>query len=555
MRLGALVDVFLLGPWTVDPAGHSLTKDDASVRVSPRAMKVLVALADRAGRVMTRQQLLATCWGDGFVEDEVLTHAVSELRRALQDSRREPTFIQTISKSGYRLVAAVQPLPVDPDAGFAQRSQVGPSIAVLPFVDLSPTGDHGYFCAGIAEELINALSRIDGLRVASRTSSFRFGSVELDLHSIGEQLAVAAVIEGSVRRFEDSLRIAVRLTDTSSGFQLWSESFDREFDDLFRIQEEIARRTVDRLRIRISAAADENLSRAVAPDVRAYDLYLQGRHHFYNGGRSSTERASELFRRAAELAPDYALAHTGSADASSFLYLYYRPARELLERAQVHSRWAVEADPELPEARASRGFALAARGSYDEATVQFEQALRLRPGLFEALYLYGRSCLAQGRFQKAAELFERACTARPDDFHAVTLMAKCLRALGNDRAAVAASRRALELIEYHLRLVPDDARAYCDGMCALVELGRSSEAMRWAERARQPAGQDPLLYYVACGYARAGLRSHALDALADSIDTGWSHADWLRNDPDWTDYRDDPRFHGLLERLESARRT
>jgi hypothetical protein len=271
-----------------------------------------------------------------------------------------------------------------------------------------------------------------------------------------------------------------------------------------------------------------------------------------NSRRTGSCRSSRQWT--AELAPDYALAHAGSADASSFLFLYYQPAPQFLERAEAHSRAAVEADPELPEARASRGFALAARGSYHEAAAEFEEALRLREGLFEALYLYGRSCLAEGRFRKAVAHFERACTARPDDFHAVTLMAKCRRAVGDEGGAVAAHRRALELVEHHLRLVPGDARAYCDGMCALVEVGRTAEAVRWAERARRPVAQDPLLYYVACGYARAGLRSQALDALTDSIEAGWSHADWLRHDPDWSDYRDDARFRGLLERLDSAQR-
>jgi TolB-like protein len=512
-------------------------------------MGVLVALAERAGQVVTRRRLLETCWADGFVVDEVLTHAVSELRRALEDSRRAPRYIQTVSKSGYRLVAAVHPLDAGPGtAAPARRAADGPSIAVLPFADLSPAGDHGYFCDGIAEELINDLSRVDGLRVASRTSSFRLRQTELDVRAIGEQLAVAAVVEGSVRRFGNSLRVAVRLTDTSSGFQLWSESFEREFEDLFRIQEEIARHTAEALRVRLGADADERLGlgRAVAPSVQAYDLYLQGRHHFYRGGRPSTERAAELFRRAAELAPDYALAHAGSADASAFLYLYYTPAPEALARAERHSRLAVEADPELPEARASRGFALAAAGDYGQAAEQFEAALRLRPDLFEALYLYARSCLAEGRLEKAAELFERAGAARPDDFHVVTLMARCRRGVGDDPGAVAAHRHALDLIEHHLRLVPGDPRAYVDGMCALVELGREADAERWGQRAREVVAPDPLLYYLACGFARAGRRAEALDALTASVEAGWSHADWLRHDPDWSAYRDDPRFAALL---------
>jgi len=153
------------------------------------------------------------------------------------------------------MAAAAQPLQAAPANGRTRRSEVAPSIAVLPFVDLSPERDHEYFCSGIAEELIDALSTIDGLRVASRTSSFRFRREPVDIRRIGEQLSVAVVLEGSLRRFGDDLRIAVQLVDTGSGFQLWSERFNRDFEDLFRVQEEIARRIVDVLRVRISAAA------------------------------------------------------------------------------------------------------------------------------------------------------------------------------------------------------------------------------------------------------------------------------------------------------------
>jgi adenylate cyclase len=171
------------------------------------------------------------------------------------------------------------------------------------------------------------------------------------------------------------------------------------------------------------------------------------------------------------------LAFAGSADANLFRYLYYEPAPALLDRADRHSRIAVETDPELPEAHASRGLALAVvhAGRPDAPWVrEFETALRLRPGSFEALYLYGRTCLAEGDYEKAARLLDAARAARPDDFHATTLMAKALRGLGDEPAARVAHAAALAQIEYHLKLVPDDPRAHSDGICALVELGRRS---------------------------------------------------------------------------------
>jgi adenylate cyclase len=215
----------------------------------------------------------------------------------------------------------------------------------------------------------------------------------------------------------------------------------------------------------------------------------------------------------------------------------------------------VEADPELPEAHASRGLALGlvtAPGDETQWAPEFDSALRLRPGSFDVLYLYGRTCLAEGEFAKAAELLDQARAARPDDFHALTLLSKALRGAGDQAAATAAAAQALAQIEYHLRLVPDDLRAHSDGVCALVEVGRHGEALAWADRVWRMAGSDPMLYYVACGLARAGRRDRALAALADVIDAGFSHARWLRHDPDWSDLRGDAAFQRLLQRVDQT---
>jgi TolB-like protein len=444
--------------------------------------------------------------------------------------RHDPTLLGSAENS-----SGISPSP--------PRSDSASSIGVLPFTDLSPAADQGYFCDGLAEELISHLSAVDGLRVSSPTSSFRYRSSALDVRAIGRELGVAAVLEGSVRRSGDRLRIVARLTDSQSGFQLCSASFDRDAGDIFDVQHEIASTVVAALPAELVVGGHPGSSRWTA-NVAAYDTYLQGRHLFYRGGRAPTKRACELFRSAVALAPDYAPAHAGLADASTFLLLYYEPGSDIAATAEEHSRRSVSLDPDLPEARSARGLALSARGDYHAATRQFEVALKLHGGQFEALYLFARTCIASGDHERAADLLERASKTRPDDFHVLTLLGKARRGIGAVDSALDAHRRALDLIGHHRRFAPDDARALCDGACALAELGQAGEALRWGEQAI--ASDSTLEYYVSCALARLGEGESALHTLSDAIAQGWSHADWLRHDPDWSTLRGTPRFAELL---------
>jgi adenylate cyclase len=429
------------------------------------------------------------------------------------------------------------------------------SIAVLPFADLSPQRDQGHLCDGIAEDVLSALAALDEVRVASRRSSFRYRATDIDAVTIGTALDVTAVLDGTVERLGDRLRIAVRLTDARAGSHLWSAAFDFDRREIFSIEAQIADGVVDALAQRSVPSVGVGLRRAATADVDAYDLYLRGRHLFYRGGRSPTVRACELFRAAADMAPDYALPHAGLADTSAFLLLYYDPTSERAADADEHSRRAVDLDPQLPEARSSRGFALSALGSHDDAAHEFDAALRLRADQFEALYLYGRACLASDDHRKAVALFERASRTRPDDFHVLTLLGKARRGTGDAGPARTAHRRALELVRHHVRVAPDDMRALCDGACALAELNRVDEAKRWIERAATL--DDPLGYYVACAIARMGDHQSALRELARVVAAGWSHADWLRHDPDWSELRTDATFQAILDdvdhRLDTAR--
>ena len=249
-----------------------------------------------------------------------------------------------------------------------------PSIAVLPFSDMSREKDQAYFCEGIAEEIINALCRIQGLRVASRTGSFQFRDTGADLREIGNKLRVETILEGSVRKSDHRLRITVQLIDAARGYHLWSESYDREFRDVFAIQQEIARSVVRALRITLSPQEKGALAEVPTSHVQAYDYYLKGRSFFYRYGRHDIEFALQLFSRATELDPEYALAHAGLADCWSYIYLYSERKDSVREQAEAAGRRAVELASGSAQAQASFAMALSLGPNKEEAIDCLERA-------------------------------------------------------------------------------------------------------------------------------------------------------------------------------------
>jgi serine/threonine protein kinase/tetratricopeptide (TPR) repeat protein len=425
------------------------------------------------------------------------------------------------------------------------------SVAVLPFADMSAEKDQEYFCEGIAEELINGLGRIENLRVTSRTSSFQFKETSLDVRDIGQRLDVGTILEGSVRKAGNRVRITVQLVNVSDGYRLWSDRYDREMKDIFAIQDEIAESIVGALEVTLSPKERRALQNVATRDVEAYEYYLKGRKYFYQMNEKAFEFARQMYGRAIEIDPVYALAYTGIADCCSFLYQYADSSPANLRGAEEASRKALDLDPDLAEAHASRGLALSLGGTFEEAEAEFEEALRRDARLYEAFYFYGRACLAHGRYERAAELFEKACEVRPESYEAPSFLEQALRGLGAPKERVEkASRRTVELVERHVELNPDDARAlYLGGGC-LLTLGDRERAMEWGRRARAIDPGDPMiLYNVACLFSQAGETEPAVEALESAVDAGFGHREWIEHDSDFDPLRENPRFQELLGRL------
>lgn len=424
------------------------------------------------------------------------------------------------------------------------------SIAVLPFVNMSNDPENEYFSDGVAEDIINALTKIQALRVASRTSTFAFKGKSEDIGEIGRKLKVATVLEGSVRKAGSRLRVTAQLVSVADGNNLWSERYDRQLEDVFEIQDEIAGNIVKALRVVLSEGEKRAIEKAPTENVEAYEYYLRGRQFFHQWSRTGIQYARRMFERAIDIDENYALAFAGIADCCAFLYMYWDGSRANLEGAETASRKALDLAPEVAEAHASRGFALTLRGDYDGAVREFETAVRLNPNLYEAHYLYARAHMQEGKLEEAVRQFREAARLRPEDYQALLLVQGPLRGLGRHEEVKSVLRSGLQLAEKHLELNPDDARALYLGATALIQLGDRERALDWAGRARSANESDSLvLYNVACVYALGDMKNEALECLEKAVQNGFGHGGWIDHDSDLDSLRGDPRFEALKKRL------
>ena len=440
----------------------------------------------------------------------------------------------------------------DPGSGPAKNADQPPekrSIAVLPFANWSSDPENEFFSDGISEELINLLTKLPQLQVSARTSSFAFKKKEIGVQSIARELGVKTVLEGSVRRAGKRIRITAQLIDADSGFHMWSETFDRELEDIFAVQDEIALSIVNALEITLSPRQEREIEKAPTADINAYDCYLRGRRFMHNQ-RGGLKPALEEFSRAIAIDPRFALAYAGLADTAGVLYMWYEKDEANLTRADEASRRALELDPDLAEAHAARGHVLTLQKKYAEAEREFETAIGLDPTLYEAYYFYARAAMMQGKYEKSAQMFEGACAVRPDDYQAPMLVTQVYTSLGREAEVRAAFERGVRLVKKHVKLNPDDVRALVLGANAFLQMGETGLAREWAERALELSPDDRgVLYNLACFYSIAGENETAIDCLERAAAVGRVSREWVEHDSDLDPLREEPRYLALLEKL------
>ncbi|MGA8230205.1 MAG: protein kinase [Candidatus Acidiferrales bacterium] len=465
--------------------------------------------------------------------------AGSDIRTDLKRLKRDRDSAGRVTESKGHGTAARQTAP----APAAEKS-----VAVLYFENLSASKDDEYFRDGMTEDIITELSKITELQVFPRAAVYAYRDKPITGPQVGRELNAACVLTGSLRRAGNRLRITAQLVQTQSGHSIWAERYDRELKDVFEVQDEIARNISQALRIKLSPQEEKAISRRPTESAQAYDYYLRGRQYFYQWRRKSFDFARQMFARAIVIDPGYARAYAGVADCCSIIYTYYESSEDNLNEADAAARKALELDPELAEAHASRGLALALGKNFQGARTEFETAIRLNPKLFEAYYFYARACFQEGMLTEAADLYEQACRVNPDDYQAPSLLSTVYYGLGNPEKAAAVRERALHLSERHAELHPDDPRALYLGAVVLARMGKHEQSFDWARRALAiDPEESSILYNVACAYAIAGRVEDSMDCLEKVLTHGAWYKNWAQNDSDLDSLRGRARFQAMFK--------
>jgi TolB-like protein/Tfp pilus assembly protein PilF len=570
--------IYHFGPFVLDVADRSLKREGAPVPLTPKTFDLLVALVENAGRLVDKDSLLRTVWPDVAVEEGNLTKGVFSLRQLLE-AEAGPRYIETVPKRGYRFIGEVttgnkassitsQPSPESPSEN---------SIAVMPFTDMSAARDQEFFCEGMSEEIINALGRVPDLRVASYTSSLRFKGKVTDTQTIGRDLMVTWLLEGSVRKAEDTVRIAVQLVRAADGFSAWSGRFDRKLDDIFSVQDDIAGMIAQTLTQRVARIATP-LVTSTTSKSEAYSLYLEGRYLWNKRPGDVVWQALERFERAIAVDPAFAPAHAALASVYGTLGAWefgVLPPAEALAKAKTAARRALELDPQLAAGHTAVGYTtLHFDWDAERACRQFGQAIALNPTWVDAHHWHSHALCAAGRFPESLAACRQIVELDP------------LNPLMHAHVAwhhymARSYAEALAQAEQVVRMEPGFHWGYFFAGWALERLGRGTEAISTLQDAVRCSSNNPVMlaglghalaasqdrkealkiarelerlrgerglfaYEIGLIHATLGDEDKALGWLARAVNerSGWIA--YLRVDPRLDRLHDDPRFRNLL---------
>jgi serine/threonine protein kinase/tetratricopeptide (TPR) repeat protein len=417
------------------------------------------------------------------------------------------------------------------------------SVAVLYFENLSGVKEDEYLRDGITEDIITELSKIRGLNTFSRPTVLAYRDKLVTPSQIGQQLKAAYVLTGSLRRSGNRLRITTQLVDTATDFPMWSERYDREMKDVFEVQDEIARKIAEALRVTLSPQELEALAVKPTENLQAYDLYLRGKRYARRQTRQDLEFALQMFENAVTMDPSFALAYAACANACAMFYCNFSRDAVWVERARNASGKAVALRWDLPEVQVSQAWVLYATELHDEAVRMVQKAIERKKDCEGAYYLLCRALFSAGRYQEVADVVESALEASGEDYNVYVPIINSLGALGKDELRRNILLRRVAALENHIKQVPEDPRARILLAGDYAELHREEDAVKELNLAiTLRSNEASILYNAACTYSQLKRKAEALDALRKAWEAGFKDATWARRDPDLALLRDEPEF-------------
>jgi adenylate cyclase len=424
------------------------------------------------------------------------------------------------------------------------------SICVLPFINMSGDPEQEYFSDGVSEDIITDLGKVSALFVVARNAAFTFKGKALPATQAAKELGVSHVLEGSVRKAGNRVRITAQLVDGSTGGQVWSERWDRDLTDIFALQDEISQAVVAALKIKLAPEEKKAIARRGTENVEAYDLYLLARRHYFGGSARRIDLVIRLCQNAIDLDPNYAPAWA--------LVALVKAAKAASGSDAAGDGWAeveraLALDPGIAEAHAAKAQMLLSSGRYKEAEGFVRTALAINPDLIEANRSAGSLAMLDRRFAEAVRYYEAAAAGDVEDAQAPFLSMQCYEALGDREGAQSAAREAVKRVEKRFSVDTDNAILLALGAGALMLIGEIDRARDWARHAAvlEPANSN-VHYNLACAFGRIGDADTALEYLAKSFETGPpENYFWARDDSDLDRLKDDPRFQAMMAEAEA----
>jgi non-specific serine/threonine protein kinase len=420
------------------------------------------------------------------------------------------------------------------------------SVAVLYFENLSGVKEDEYLRDGVTEDIITELTKIKGLKIFSRATVLAYRDKQATPTQIGQQLKASYVLTGSLRRAGNRLRINTQLVDTQSDFPLWSERYDREMKDVFEVQDEIAHRIAEALRVTLSPQEQQDLAAKPTADLQAYDLYLRGKSYARRLTRQDMEFALQMFENAVSIDSNFALAYAAIANVCAQFHYHYERKGDWLKRAVVATQRASALQPHAPEVQLAESWILYVEEKYEEAARKVREVIVRKPDTEGAWYLLGRSLFQAGDFQGTIDIKDEALKAAGNDYNIFIPIINAMGALGKKEALRNLTLQHAEILDAHVRQVPEDARARALLAGAYADVGRIEDATREATLAMAlRPNEATVLYNLACVFCQLGRKEEAMKTLRRAWETGYKDPGWARQDPDLSLLHGDPEFEKL----------